>query len=576
MPINSKGNHQNSMSNKASALFRSSLVHKLYILYAMTAAAAICLSLVAVITARKHVSLTDAFEAATSNAEYLDHIGDLVYAVVLEAHNVTRDPNDATAEINARDLAHIDNHIGSTVSEWQGNANGTHLKGAHKLAFQISEYRNLAAKLARVANQSGEEAARSWIQNHQFTERGVRLHNSIEASRHNAAADAHKFYLRINDGISGTATWLSVLAGFTIVLALIGAVIIGVGVSRPLAIITRITESVATGDSSVEVPYCNRGDEVGGLARSIGIFQRAMASNIELSRKVSEDAETRARRQKELLDEVTRFSGKVKSTLLDLKSISEKMSVASTRLSEAADQASTRTKSATDASSQASHNAQNIAAATETLSVSVNEIGQQVVESNRIAANAVNEASRTGVAVQELDESVGRIGDAVRLIADIAEQTNLLALNATIEAARAGEAGRGFAIVAGEVKALADQTRRATEEIGGQVQGIQQATIKSVSTIHTIKSIINDIDDISSNIAAAVTQQSATTKEIALSAETAARLTEEAVDQAELVGGATKETRLSSSEVRNVAVELDEVAARIRGQVDEFFDRLSA
>jgi methyl-accepting chemotaxis protein len=175
-----------------------------------------------------------------------------------------------------------------------------------------------------------------------------------------------------------------------------------------------------------------------------------------------------------------------------------------------------------------------------------------------------------------LGDAASRIGDVVKLITSIAEQTNLLALNATIEAARAGEAGRGFAVVAGEVKALAAQTSRATEEIGAQIAGMQRATMRSIQAITAIEHTIREIGNISSAIAAAVTEQGAATQEIARSVDTAARRTAETAAEVGFLGAATQDTRASASTVKSIAGNLGDVAGRIRAEVDEFFDRLSA
>ncbi len=199
-----------------------------------------------------------------------------------------------------------------------------------------------------------------------------------------------------------------------------------------------------------------------------------------------------------------------------------------------------------------------IASAADELAMSVLEIERQVSQSNEIAIKAVNEAEATNDTVQELSEAAGRIGDVIRLINDIAEQTNLLALNATIEAARAGEAGRGFAVVAGEVKALAGQTAKATEEISQQIAGMQQATERSIAAIGAIKRTIREIGEISSAIAAAVTEQGAATQEIARSVETASRKSAETAEQIQRVNEATEATRTHSVTAREVADNLGE------------------
>ena len=202
------------------------------------------------------------------------------------------------------------------------------------------------------------------------------------------------------------------------------------------------------------------------------------------------------------------------------------------------------------------------------------EIDRQVAQSNAIAGKAVGEAERTNAAVQELNEAARRIGDVVSLITDIAEQTNLLALNATIEAARAGEAGRGFAVVAGEVKALAGQTAKATEDIATQIAGMQYATSRSIEAIEAIERTIRDIGSISGAIAAAVTEQGAATQEIARSVDVAAKRTHETAEEVSQVGDATENTRANVTAVRSVAEELGAVAHRIRDQVDAFSQSL--
>jgi methyl-accepting chemotaxis protein len=369
---------------------------------------------------------------------------------------------------------------------------------------------------------------------------------------------------------------MSMLAGLSVLLASAGAILIGRAVARPLARITRVTAAIADGQEQIHVPYRRRGDEIGALARSIAVFQDALRRNHELGRTVREDGEARKRRQEAVALEIDRFGGEMEATLSELGRICEQMLAASARLSGAADNAALCTGSASAASSCASANVRDIASAADELSASIREIDRQVAQSTEIAHRAVNETERTNATVQALNEAAGRIGDIVRLINDIAEQTNLLALNATIEAARAGGAGRGFAVVANEVKALAGQTARATDDIGAQIAGMQHATMRSIEAIGAIERTIRDIGGISSAIAAAVTQQGAATQEIARSVDTAARHAIETANEVNRVGEATTETRDSAGAVKAVADELGGVAARIRGQVDQFFATLHA
>ena len=382
-------------------------------------------------------------------------------------------------------------------------------------------------------------------------------------------------FAKIDHGIEITAWIMSLLSGVAVLLAAAGAFLIWRSVARPLAHITRVTETVAEGHA-VAIPYGARSDEIGALARSIAIFQHAMHHNKELSGKVVGEAEARTRRQEQVAAEIERFSGEVEAGIAELGQICDRMLDASTDLAGVADRASKRTESATQASTEASSNVRDIASAADELAASVMEIDRQVGHSNTISEKAVVEAERTNTAVKELDEAAKRIGDVIRLITDIAEQTNLLALNATIEAARAGEAGRGFAVVAGEVKALAGQTAKATEDIAAQIADMQHATARSIAAIAAIETTIRDIGAISGAIAAAVTEQGAATQEIARSVEIAAKRTIETAEEVSRVSDATDNTRTSVVMVKSVADELGAVAGRLRGQVDAFFERLKA
>jgi methyl-accepting chemotaxis protein len=377
-------------------------------------------------------------------------------------------------------------------------------------------------------------------------------------------------------GEFNTAWLLSALGVAAVLLAAIGTVITARAVMRPLAGITRAGAAVAAGDAEVVVPYRQRRDEVGALARSIVVFQQAMHRNRELNRTVTDEAAARARRQGEMASETGRFAAAVEATLAELARLSDQMLAAASDLTGATDTAASRSTGAAGASADASSNVRDIAAAAHELAASVAEIDRQVAKSNAIAEKAMGEAEWTNATVKELNEAASRIGDVVRLITDIAEQTNLLALNATIEAARAGDAGRGFAVVAGEVKALSDQTARATKDIGAQIAGMQHATTRSIGAIGAIERTIREIGGITGAIAAAVAVQGAATQEIARSVETAARRTTETTSEVERVGEATAATRTSAGAVRDVAADLGHAAAHIRGQVKAFVQKFSA
>ncbi|MGH6684115.1 MAG: methyl-accepting chemotaxis protein [Pseudolabrys sp.] len=553
-----------------------SIAAKLYAIFALMATTTIALSVVAVSAARHHAALTDEFESANAGTWNVERVNGLIYAVVMESRGVYMSTDLATSKIYADGILRFNKQIGKVVEDWKKSVRTDDAELFAEFSKRIAQFIEFRKELARLGTEVSPAAGRVWGDND--ANRSVRkaLNKDLEKLTQLYEKRATRVYNEIDSGIDKTALWLSLLAGFAVMLAAAGAMMIARSVARPLAGITRITEAVAAGDASIAVPFSERSDEIGALARSIAVFQRAMRSNEELNRTVRSDAEMRTQRQEQMSNEISRFSAEVEATLADLGRISDQMLAASTQLAGAADEASAKTASATAASSEASSNVRDIASAADELSASVNEIDRQVAQSNAIATKAVNEAGRTNLAVKELDEAAGRIGDVIKLITGIAEQTNLLALNATIEAARAGEAGRGFAVVAGEVKAVAGQTSRATEEIATQIAGMQRATVRSIEAITAIEHIIREIGDISGAIAAAVTEQGAATAEIARSVEIAAKRTVETADEVSLVGTATEDTRSSAGAVKTVADDLGSVAGRIRGQVDAFFQRLSA
>ena len=558
-----------------SILRRLSIATKLYAIFALLAITTVALAAVAVINARLHSSLTQEFEAASQGAKHVERLNGLIYAVTMKSRGIYMSADAGAADQFIRGLISQNEKIGDVVTEWQWVVLPSDTAQFETLVDRIKQFQEFRRELVRRANASGIAAAREWGDNE--ATRAVRsaLNKDLEAFGQIYSHRAKYAFAKIDGGIETTAWIMTMLSVIAVMLAAVGAYTIWRSVARPLEQITRVTETVAEG-TPVSIPYGARRDEIGALARSIAVFQHAMHHNKELNDKVVGDAEARTRRQEQVAAEIKRFSAEVEVGITELGRICDQMLDASTELAGAADRAAQRTAGATTASAEASSNVRDIASAADELAASVMEIDRQVGHSNAIAEKAVGEAERTNTAVKELDEAAKRIGDVIRLITDIAEQTNLLALNATIEAARAGEAGRGFAVVAGEVKALAGQTAKATEDIAAQIANMQHATARSIAAIGAIERTIRDIGTISGAIAAAVTEQGAATQEIARSVEIAAKRTTETADEVSRVGDATENTRASVTTVKSVADELGAVAGRIRGQVDAFFDRLRA
>ncbi|VIO71065.1 methyl-accepting chemotaxis protein [Bradyrhizobium ivorense] len=375
-------------------------------------------------------------------------------------------------------------------------------------------------------------------------------------------------------------------ASALMLLALIigGAIIIGVGVSiytvrdisSGIASIVTPMQALGCGDLSAEVPHQGEKTEIGAMADTLQVFKQALIAKKTADEAAAADAEAKIERGRRV-DAITRnFEQMIGEIVQTVSSASTQLEASAGTLSSTAKRAQELTTTVAAASEEASTNVQSVASATEELSSSVTEISRQVQESARMAGDAVGQARTTNDRVSELSKAAARIGDVVELINTIAGQTNLLALNATIEAARAGEAGRGFAVVASEVKALAEQTAKATGEIGQQIAGIQTATQESVGAIKEISSTIERLSEISSTIAAAVEEQGAATQEISRNVQQAAQGTQQvSANITDVQHGAT-ETGSASSQVLSAAQSLSGDSNRLKSEVGKFLDAVRA
>jgi methyl-accepting chemotaxis protein len=365
------------------------------------------------------------------------------------------------------------------------------------------------------------------------------------------------------------AIGLAISVGILVLIALKGIV-------KPMTGMTAAMGRLAAGDLDVEVAGIERRDEVGQLARSLQVFKDNAIEGRRMA--ALQEAENEAKmRRAQRLDELTKtFEGSSTELVRSLSAAATEMEATSGSMSATAEQTNQQAVMVATAAEQTSANVQMVAASTEELASSVNEISRQVSESSKIAEAAVEEARRADVIVQSLAQSAQKIGDVVALINDIAAQTNLLALNATIEAARAGEAGRGFAVVAAEVKELASQTSRATNDISAQISEIQGATSQAVEALRGIGGTINNISQITYTVAAAVEEQGAATHEIARNVQQAAQGTQLVTSNIEQVKEAASVTGAASSQVLAAAQELAQHSSNLGGEVRAFISNVQA
>jgi len=376
----------------------------------------------------------------------------------------------------------------------------------------------------------------------------------------------------------------TVTSTFTMIVAcIIGALIIGLGlawfigngIANPIRNMNEAMTEIADGQLETEVPGVGRKDEIGGMADAVQVFKENAVERVRLENEqeaIKQKAEVEKRQlMNKMADD---FEASVGSVVTGVGSAADQMKGSAMTMASTAEQTSNQASNVASASEQAAVNVQTVASAAEELSSSVSEISRQVATSTQIAGQAVDDANRTDQQIQELAQAASKIGEVVALITDIAEQTNLLALNATIEAARAGEAGKGFAVVASEVKNLANQTAKATEEIGSQIGGIQASTQDAVTAIQRITKTITQIDGIATTIAAAVEEQGTATKEIARNVEQASKGTNEVSSNISGVTTSASETGSAASEILGSATNLSDQSETLKTEVDRFMKQV--
>ena len=348
-------------------------------------------------------------------------------------------------------------------------------------------------------------------------------------------------------------------------------------IAAPIRHMTGAMSKLASGNKDVAIPGMNRGDEIGDMAKAVNTFKE---NAIKVDRMTAEQEEQKKRAEQEkraaMIKLADGFESSVKGVVNIVASSSTEMQSNSQAMASNAEQTSRQSAAVAAASEEASVAVQTAASAAEELSKSIEEIGRQVTQSTRISQKAVEEAQRTNDIVQGLAEGAQKIGEVINLINDIASQTNLLALNATIEAARAGEAGKGFAVVASEVKSLANQTAKATEDISAQIGAIQEATQGAVGAIKGIGTTISEISEIATAIASAVEEQNAATSEIARNVQQAASGTQEVSSNITGVNQAASETGHSAHALLSASGELSKQAEALRAEVDKFVAQVRA
>ncbi|MBV8061182.1 MAG: HAMP domain-containing protein [Alphaproteobacteria bacterium] len=426
---------------------------------------------------------------------------------------------------------------------------------------------------------------------------------ALDASREEIMGHVHESRTRINelnakvkalvdslqkdsDDISASAeshaNFLNLLISIVSLASLVVGVVFGTiiskfGLVRPIGKVAEHLQNLADNNLNIEITGASRADEIGDMARSAEHLKTSLVKAREMEAQIArqkQDAE--AQRKRDMQEMAKKLEANVGSIVSMVASSSAELQANAATMSAAAQQARQQSATVASATQQASANVNAVASATEEMTASSREIGQQVTKASQMAGDAVHEAEKTSAVVDGLAQAAQKIGTVVELIQQIAGQTNLLALNATIEAARAGDAGKGFAVVASEVKSLANQTAKATEEISGQVTGIQSATGSTVEAIKSIGTSIGQISHVASAVAAAVQEQTAATGEISNNVQQAAQGTDEVARNISGVAEAAGQTGVAADSVLQVSQELAKQAENLRAEVDKFLNALNA
>jgi methyl-accepting chemotaxis protein len=463
-------------------------------------------------------------------------------------------------------LKFVENSLHAISSNDQKIVQG--LKEAAKL---LEDYRQALTKLIDNSRQIDELVA-------EMADSAAAIVKGAGAMKADLLSDQRRLEQESDTSISETEHLIVMIAAGGFLLGWIWALLLGRGISRPMIAMCGAMRKLAGGHFEIVLPGLGRTDELGEMAGAVEEFKVQAIAKAERDA-AAQDAQNKAAdaaRRAELIRFADGFETAVGAIVSNVSASAVQLESAAGTLTRTAETTQGLSSAVAGASEEASSNMQSVAVATEELSASVEEIGKRVRESNQIAEAAVAQAQQTDERIGKLSRAAQQIGDVVKLITAIAEQTNLLALNATIEAARAGDAGRGFAVVATEVKSLASQTAKATEEISNHISGMQGATEESVVAIKEIGATIGQISNIASSIAGAVEQQSTATQEIARSVQNVAEGTRQTAASIMQVNRGATETGSASEAVLNSASTLSAESARLRAELDRFMANIRA
>jgi methyl-accepting chemotaxis protein len=554
---------------------RFSLAARLYSLFALFAVLVAAITALSQYNTSQNAELTEQVSIASRAALNVERINSLVYAVVMESRGVYMSSEPAVVKKYGDGLLKFNDRILEVVKNWQELVQADDAQQFATFKKRIEQFVDFRKELVRRGVEINGAAGREWGDNDANRQVRTALNKDLEALSKVYAERSKRLAQQtdINHTLAFVLTCLGVLA---LAVVVIGVLIIARSIAQPLSVITATIKQVADGAEGVEVPHTGRSDEIGALARAIKIFQEAMDRNRNLNSQVLEDSKERDERSRHIEASVDAFREAIGGVLRAVTDNATSMRGTAQTIASVSSDANGRAVAASGATEQASSNVSAVASAAEELSASVEEIGRQVRQSAIAVEHAGQRTERSVAEIEGLAAATQRIDGVLSLIQAIAEQTNLLALNATIEAARAGDAGRGFAVVAHEVKALAEQTAKATAEIGQNVGLIQTSTRTSVEAVREIGNAVREINEVTSNIASAIEQQDSATREISSNAQLAAQGNGTLVVNISSLSESISTTSTAAASVLNASSELTATAETMSREVEKFFRNLRA